>query len=99
MLPPLSLLALCLATVTSPVFAAAPGTFADGGNTLISVMMVTCPVYFASLAMTLTVDLQMFVGNEQKVYFLDKAEGNAAQVNGHPAWGGVWFVHILSSLV
>ncbi|KAF8811147.1 copper radical oxidase variant A [Phlegmacium glaucopus] len=73
MLPPLSLLALCLATVTSPVLAATPGpgTFADGGNTLISVMM-------------------MFVGNEQKVYFLDKAEGNAAQVNGHPAWGGVW---------
>ena len=35
----------------------------------------------------------MFVGNEEKVYILDKAEGNAAQVNGHPAWGGVWSVH------
>jgi hypothetical protein len=32
----------------------------------------------------------MFVGNEEKVYFLDKAEGNAAQVNGHSAWGAVW---------
>ncbi|KAF8154722.1 glyoxal oxidase N-terminus-domain-containing protein [Crassisporium funariophilum] len=32
----------------------------------------------------------MFLGNEEKVYFLDKAEGNAAQVNGHPAWGAVW---------
>jgi len=32
----------------------------------------------------------MFLGNEQKVYMLDKAEGNAAQINGHPAWGAVW---------
>lgn len=32
----------------------------------------------------------LFVGNEQKVYILDKAEGNAAQINGHPAWGAVW---------
>jgi hypothetical protein len=32
----------------------------------------------------------MFLGNEEKVYILDKAEGNAAQVNGHPAWGAVW---------
>ena len=40
MLPPLSLLALCLASV-SPVLTAVPGTFVDGGNTLISVMMVT----------------------------------------------------------
>jgi len=37
LLPPLSLLALCLA---SPAFAATAGSFADGGNTLISVMMV-----------------------------------------------------------
>jgi len=35
----------------------------------------------------------MFVGNEEKVYMLDKAEGNAAQINGHPAWGAVWCVH------
>ncbi|KAG5353007.1 hypothetical protein C0989_011155 [Termitomyces sp. Mn162] len=32
----------------------------------------------------------MFLGNTEKVYILDKAEGNAAQVNGHPAWGAVW---------
>ncbi|KAF9062489.1 copper radical oxidase [Rhodocollybia butyracea] len=32
----------------------------------------------------------MFVGNSEKVYILDKAEGNAAQINGHPAWGAVW---------
>ncbi|KAF8956977.1 glyoxal oxidase [Flammula alnicola] len=71
MLPPRSLLALCLATASSPVLAATAGSFADGGNTLISAMM-------------------MFLGNDQKVYMLDKAEGNAAQINGHPAWGAVW---------
>jgi hypothetical protein len=32
----------------------------------------------------------MFVGNSKKVYILDKAEGNAAAINGHPAWGAVW---------
>lgn len=39
---------------------------------------------------------QMFVGNEEKVYILDKAEGNKAQINGHPAWGAVWCVPILN---
>ncbi|KII85463.1 hypothetical protein PLICRDRAFT_178532 [Plicaturopsis crispa FD-325 SS-3] len=34
--------------------------------------------------------MMMFLGNEDKVYILDKAEGNAEQVNGHPAWGAVW---------
>ena len=34
----------------------------------------------------------MFVGNTEKVYILDKAEGNAAVINGHPAWGSVWYV-------
>lgn len=69
--PPLSLLALWLATATSPVFAATAGSFADGGDTKISAMM-------------------LFVGNEEKVYILDKAEANQAQIKGHPAWGGVW---------
>ncbi|KAF4613256.1 hypothetical protein D9613_010968 [Agrocybe pediades] len=55
----------------SSALAASAGTFADGGQTLISVMM-------------------MFVGNDKKVYTLDKAEGNAAKVNGHAAWGAVW---------
>ena len=43
MLPPLSLLALCLVSVISPVLAGTPGAFADAGNTLISVMMVSNP--------------------------------------------------------
>ncbi|KAL0959163.1 hypothetical protein HGRIS_014448 [Hohenbuehelia grisea] len=34
--------------------------------------------------------MMLFVGNSEKVYILDKAEGNAAQVAGHPAWGAVW---------
>ncbi|KAH0826387.1 putative copper radical oxidase [Lanmaoa asiatica] len=34
--------------------------------------------------------MMMFLGNTEKVYILDKAEGNAAQINGHPAWGAVW---------
>jgi hypothetical protein len=37
----------------------------------------------------------MFLGNDQKVYILDKAEGNNASINGHPAWGAVWFVFSL----
>ncbi|KAG6886847.1 hypothetical protein C0992_002027 [Termitomyces sp. T32_za158] len=64
------LLAL-LASASSPVSAVNAGSFADGGNTLVSAMM-------------------MFLGNEEKVYMLDKAEGNAATVAGHPAWGSVW---------
>ncbi|KNZ74080.1 Galactose oxidase [Termitomyces sp. J132] len=71
MLLPPSLLALWLAYSSLPAIAATAGTFADGGSTLVSAMM-------------------MFLGNTEKVYILDKAEGNAAQVNGHPAWGAVW---------
>lgn len=33
----------------------------------------------------------MFVGNEDRVYILDKAEGNAVTINGHPAWGAAWY--------
>ena len=34
----------------------------------------------------------MFLGNENTVYILDKSEGNAAQINGHPAMGAVYDV-------
>ncbi|KAJ7173993.1 DUF1929-domain-containing protein [Mycena crocata] len=68
---PISMLALGLATLSQPVLGSLAGSFADGGDTKISAMM-------------------MFVGNSQKVYMLDKAEGNAAQIAGHPAWGAVW---------
>lgn len=33
---------------------------------------------------------QLLLGNDEKVYILDKAEGNAAQINGHPAMGAVY---------
>ncbi|THH04913.1 hypothetical protein EW145_g5177 [Phellinidium pouzarii] len=39
---------------------------------------------------TLVSAMMMFVGNAEKVYILDKAESNAATINGHPAWGSVW---------
>ncbi|KAK2467917.1 hypothetical protein APHAL10511_000212 [Amanita phalloides] len=69
--PPLFVLALWLATTTSSTLAATAGSFADGGNTLVSAMM-------------------MFLGNEEKLYILDKAEGNAAQIASHSAWASVW---------
>ncbi|KAG8732014.1 hypothetical protein FRC11_001068 [Ceratobasidium sp. 423] len=34
--------------------------------------------------------MMMFLGNEEKVYILDKVEGNPSQINGHPAWGVEW---------
>ncbi|KAI0674053.1 DUF1929-domain-containing protein [Trametes maxima] len=34
--------------------------------------------------------MMMFLGNEQKVYIMDKSEGNAAQFNGFPAMGSVY---------
>jgi FlaG/FlaF family flagellin (archaellin) len=37
--------------------------------------------------------MMMFLGNEEKVYILDKTEGNAAQIDGHPAWGAAWDVN------
>jgi hypothetical protein len=39
---------------------------------------------------TLVSAMMMFVANEEKVYILDKAEGNAVRINDHPAWGSVW---------
>lgn len=33
----------------------------------------------------------MFLGNEEKVYILDKAEANKAMAGGHFAWGAVWW--------
>lgn len=33
---------------------------------------------------------QLFLGTEDKVIFVDKVEGNPAQINGHPAWASEW---------
>ncbi|OCH89155.1 DUF1929-domain-containing protein [Obba rivulosa] len=69
----LSALAISLAALSSAAFAQThtPGSFEDGGDTLVSAMM-------------------LFLGNENKVYILDKAEGNSVQVGGHPAWAAVY---------
>ncbi|KZT34045.1 DUF1929-domain-containing protein [Sistotremastrum suecicum HHB10207 ss-3] len=32
----------------------------------------------------------MLLGNDEKVYILDKVEGNAAQINGHSAYAAEW---------
>lgn len=32
----------------------------------------------------------MFLGTDQKVYILDKTEGNSVQIGGHPAWASVY---------
>ncbi|KAH7908701.1 putative copper radical oxidase [Hygrophoropsis aurantiaca] len=37
--------------------------------------------------------MMMLLGNEEKIYILDKTEGNAAQIDGHPAWGAVWDIN------
>ncbi len=50
MWPFLALLALCLTTRTIHVSAAVPGTFEDGGNTLVSAMMVSKAAMVLSLS-------------------------------------------------
>ena len=36
--------------------------------------------------------LQMFVVSPDKVYILDKVEGNARQINGHSQYASIWWV-------
>ncbi|KAH8096820.1 DUF1929-domain-containing protein [Cristinia sonorae] len=73
----LSLLALGLTAAVPAVYAAnsakthKPGSFEDGGDTLVSGMM-------------------LLLGNEEKLYILDKSEGNPTLINGHPAMGSVY---------
>lgn len=86
-MPPFSTLVLWLTATASCSLAATGGSFADGGNTLVSAMMV-CTLLF--VLYYLKVHYQMFLGNEDKLYILDKAEGNAFQIAGHPAWASVW---------
>jgi len=91
MVPLLSLLALGVALIPSLISAASPGVFEVVGNTQVSAMMVCKNIFNTFLLVLLTI-LQLFLGNEEKVYILDKAEMNSAQINGHPAWGAVWLV-------
>jgi hypothetical protein len=32
----------------------------------------------------------MFLGSSDKVYIIDKVEGNPTQINGHSVWASVW---------
>ncbi|KAG6810339.1 hypothetical protein H0H92_012345 [Tricholoma furcatifolium] len=63
---------------------------------LLALLASTSPVFastagsFTNAGNTLVSAMMMFLGNEEKVYILDKAEGNAATIDGHPAWGSVW---------
>ncbi|KAF8211248.1 glyoxal oxidase N-terminus-domain-containing protein [Mycena galopus ATCC 62051] len=63
---------------------------------LLSLLFLVPPAFagtagsFEQVGNTLVSAMMMFLGKNDKVYIIDKAEGNAAQVNGHPAWGSVW---------
>jgi hypothetical protein len=58
----------------------------------LSTTFAQSPGSFVDAGDTLVSAMMLFLGNSEKVYILDKAEGNAAQINGHPAWGAVWSV-------
>lgn len=76
------------------------GSFEDGGDTLVSGMMVRTPPFarFPRVSFFfLLLAAQLFLGNENKVYILDKSENNAAQFNGHPAMGSIWDLNTRTS--
>lgn len=87
---PTALLALSLA-VASTSLAQAPGSFADGGETLVSAMMVWRSFVYLPDNLLIHKIIKMFLGNEEKVYIIDKAEANDVQINGHPAWASRWY--------
>ncbi|KAH9989952.1 glyoxal oxidase N-terminus-domain-containing protein [Russula vinacea] len=45
---------------------------------------------FTAVGSTLVSALMMFLGSPDKVYILDKVEGNPTQINGHSAFASVW---------
>ncbi|KAI0249264.1 glyoxal oxidase [Lactifluus subvellereus] len=48
------------------------------------------PGSFVVVGDTLVSAMMMFVGSSDKVYILDKVEGNAHQINGHSLYASVW---------
>ena len=68
-------------------FAQQAGTFVVAGETLVSAMMVFSSIYFLE---PIAEQPQMFVGSADKVYIIDKVEGNAYQINNHSAYAAVW---------
>ncbi|PPQ82148.1 hypothetical protein CVT24_012476 [Panaeolus cyanescens] len=73
------------------------GALLLGGSVMLA--SAVSPNAFEDGGTTQVSALMMFLGNENSVYILDKAEANAAQVNGHPAWGAVWDIHERTSVV
>ncbi|CAE6452702.1 unnamed protein product [Rhizoctonia solani] len=65
------------AIIYNALFNAAP-TFAQEAGSIVQV------------GDTLVSAMMMLLGNEEKVYMMDKVEGNAQIINGHPAWGAEW---------
>ncbi|KAI0253523.1 glyoxal oxidase [Lactifluus subvellereus] len=48
------------------------------------------PGTFEIVGDSLASAMMMFVGSNNKVYILDKVEGNPTQIAGHPVWASVW---------
>ncbi|KAG9220580.1 hypothetical protein CCMSSC00406_0004036 [Pleurotus cornucopiae] len=48
------------------------------------------PGQFELIGSSLVSAQQIFLGTEDKVFFVDKVENNPAQINGHPAWASEW---------
>lgn len=72
------------------VIAQQPGSFVQAGLTLVSAMMVMSLDTFPPTPSLNPPSSQMFVGNSEKVYIIDKVEGNAAQIGGHSAYAATW---------
>ncbi|KAF8123927.1 hypothetical protein EV363DRAFT_1546046 [Boletus edulis] len=47
---------------------------------------------FVQAGNTLVNAMMRFLGNDELVYILDKTEGNAAQIDRHPAWDSAWSI-------
>ncbi|RXW13336.1 hypothetical protein EST38_g12519 [Candolleomyces aberdarensis] len=48
------------------------------------------PGTFEVIGQSLVSAQQLFLGNTDSVYFIDKVENNPTQINGHPVWGSEW---------
>jgi len=48
------------------------------------------PGTFVQVGNTLASALMMFLGSPDKVYIIDKVEGNAQKIGGHSVWASVW---------
>lgn len=70
------------------VFAQEPGFFLTVGDTLVSAMMVC----YSCTQVSIIDGHQIFVVSPDKVYIVDKVEGNAYEINGHSLYSVVWCV-------